>query len=58
MPRHEYERRLIESLHGSRRWENEPVPNDVTIADLDADEIRLALENAISLGRLPARAVG
>ena len=54
MPRHEYERRLVERLHGTRRWENEPVSESVTIADLDADEIRLTLENAISLGRLNA----
>jgi ATP-dependent DNA helicase RecG len=54
MPRHEYERRLVERLHGTRRWENEPVPDNVTIADLDADEIRSALENAVSLGRLNA----
>jgi ATP-dependent DNA helicase RecG len=26
MPRHQYERRLVERLHGTRRWENEPVP--------------------------------
>jgi ATP-dependent DNA helicase RecG len=48
MPRHEYERRLVERLHGTRRWENEPVSESVTIADLDADEIPLTLENAIS----------
>lgn len=52
MSRHEYERRLVEHLHTTRRWENEPVPMDVTIADLDSDEVHAALENAISLGRL------
>jgi ATP-dependent DNA helicase RecG len=44
----------VERLHGTRRWENEPVPDGVTVSDLDADEIRLTLENAISLGRLDA----
>jgi ATP-dependent DNA helicase RecG len=27
MPRDEYERRLLERLHATRRWENEPVPD-------------------------------
>jgi ATP-dependent DNA helicase RecG len=52
MPREEYERRLVERLHATRRWENEPVPDDVTLADLDEDEIFRSLENAIRLGRL------
>ncbi len=26
MPREEYERRLMDRLHSTRRWENEPVP--------------------------------
>jgi len=52
MPRHEHERRLVERLHATRRWENEPVPREVTVADLDAEEIHSALENAVGLGRL------
>jgi ATP-dependent DNA helicase RecG len=39
MPRDEYERRLVERLHATRRWENEPVPEGVSIADLDEEEI-------------------
>lgn len=54
MPRDEYERRLVERLHATRRWENEPVADGVGIADLDADEILLTLDNAIRLGRLEA----
>jgi ATP-dependent DNA helicase RecG len=54
MPRDEYERRLVERLHATRRWENEPVPEGVTIEDLDAEEIQITLDNAIRLGRLEA----
>ena len=52
MPRDEYERRLLERLHATRRWENEPVPDGVSINDLDAEEIQITLDNAIRLGRL------
>ena len=54
MPRHEYERRLVERLDATRRWENEPVPEGVSIKDLDKQEIQLTLDNAIRLGRLEA----
>ena len=54
MPRDEYERRLVERLHATRRWENEPVAEGVSIEDLDAEEIRITLDNAIRLGRLEA----
>src|SRR5665213_2150698 len=54
MPRHEYERRLMERLHATTRWENQPVPAGISFADLDAEEIRLTLRNAIDLGRLTA----
>ncbi|MDA2928386.1 putative DNA binding domain-containing protein [Acidobacteria bacterium AH-259-O06] len=54
IPREEYERRLVERLHATRRWENEPVPEGVSIKDLDADEIQITLDNAIRLGRLEA----
>ncbi len=54
MPREEYNRRLLERLHATRRWENEPVPDGVTIDDLDAEEIQITLDNAIRLGRLEA----
>jgi ATP-dependent DNA helicase RecG len=52
MPRDEYERRLIERLHSTRRWENEPVTEGTSIKDLDEEEIQITLENAIRLGRL------
>lgn len=52
MPKAEYERRIIERMHTTRRWENEPVAEGVTIADLDEEEIRITLENAIQLGRV------
>lgn len=52
MPREEYERRLVEHLHATRRWENEPVAEGVSIRDLDKQEIRNTLDTAISLGRL------
>jgi ATP-dependent DNA helicase RecG len=52
MPREKYEHRLIERLHATRRWENEPVAEGVSIEDLDEEEIRTTLENAIQLGRL------
>ena len=54
MPRDEYNRRLIEKLHATTRWENEPVPKDISIKDLDAEEIQITLDNAIRLGRLEA----
>jgi ATP-dependent DNA helicase RecG len=54
MPREEYERRVVERLHATRRWENEPVPDGVTIDDLDAEEIQITLDNALRLGRLDA----
>ena len=52
MPREEYGRRLLERLHATQRWENQPVPDGVTIDDLDTEEIQITLDNAIRLGRL------
>jgi len=43
---------LPRDLDFLRRWENEPVAEGVSIRDLDAEEIRNTLENAIRLGRL------
>jgi len=54
MPGDEYNRRLIEKFHATTRWENESVPEGVSIKDLDADEIQITLDNAIRLGRLEA----
>lgn len=52
MPREEYNRRLIERLHATQRWENEPVPQGISIDDLDTGEIQRTFDNAIRLGRL------
>jgi ATP-dependent DNA helicase RecG len=52
MPRDEYERRLVERLHATRRWENEPAMQGVSIKDLDDEEVQITLDNAIRLGRL------
>jgi len=52
MPREDYDRRLLERFHATQRWENQPVPDGVTIADLDEEEIQSTLDNAIKLGRL------
>ncbi len=54
MPREVYDQRLLERLHATQRWENEPVPHGVTIDDLDTEEIQVTLDNAIRLGRLEA----
>jgi ATP-dependent DNA helicase RecG len=52
MPREKYEQRLVEHLHATRRWENEPVAEGVSVKDLDKQEIQNTLDTAISLGRL------
>ena len=51
MPKSEYERRLVERMHTTRRWENQPA-DQVSIKDLDEDEIQLALSTAIDTGRM------
>lgn len=58
MPRSEYERRLLERLHATNRWENQPVTEEITIQDLDEEEIHNTLKNAIQKGRMdePPRA--
>ena len=52
MPREEYERRLMDRLHSTRRWENESVSEGVTINDLDEEEIQTTLSNAVEAGRI------
>ena len=52
MPREEFENRLIERMHATSRWENQPVPREVTRSDLDEEEIQLTLDNAIMTGRM------
>jgi len=54
MPRGEYERRLMERLHATRRRGNEPVTDGVSMKDLDAEEIQITPDNAVRLGRLEA----
>lgn len=50
MSRDEYNRTLIERLHGERRWENE-IASEWTIDDLDENEIVRTVEEAIRRGR-------
>ncbi len=52
MPKVEYERRLLERLHAVNRWENQPVPEGISIKDLDEKEIRNTLTAAIQKGRM------
>ena len=52
MPRTVYEQQLSETMHPIRRWENQPAPVDVRIADLDDEEIQRAADLAVRLGRL------
>ena len=50
MSREEYNRMLLERLHGQHRWENEPAP-DWTVDDLDLGEIVRTLDEAVRRGR-------
>lgn len=52
MPRSEYNNRLMEKLHATSRWENQPVAEGVTVSDLDEEEIQIAVNNSVRLGRL------
>ena len=52
MPRAVYEQLLTETMHPIRRWENQPVPAGVQLADLDDEEIQRAVTVAVQLGRL------
>lgn len=51
LSRDEYNRMLLERLHGEHRWENEPAAG-WGIADLDAAEILRTVEEAIRRGRV------
>jgi ATP-dependent DNA helicase RecG len=51
MSRDEYNRMLVERVHGERRWETEPVKN-WGIADLEISEITRTVDEAIRRGRL------
>ncbi len=50
LSREEYNRILLERLHGDQRWENQPAAG-WSLADLDAAEISRTLEEAIRRGR-------
>lgn len=52
MPQETYQRLLLERTHSRHRWENEIA--DVTIDELDVDEIRRTIQTSIASGRLPA----
>ena len=52
MPREEYQRRLMEKVHAQNRWENQPVPDGVSVRDLDEEAVLMTVEEAIRLGRL------
>ena len=50
LSRQEYNRILIERLHGEQRWENQPATG-WSVADLDLTEITKTLEESIRRGR-------
>ena len=52
MPQERYQRLLIERAHARNRWENE-VAADVTLTDLDHEEILRTVRLGIQAGRLP-----
>jgi ATP-dependent DNA helicase RecG len=53
MPRERYERLLLERMHATSRWENQPAQS-LTVDDLDHRQIILTIEEAIRRGRLEA----
>ncbi|MFZ5468020.1 MAG: ATP-binding protein [Myxococcota bacterium] len=53
MKREEFEQLLLVRLHAKHRWENLPAVG-VTIKDLDADEIRRTVDDAVAAKRLAA----
>jgi ATP-dependent DNA helicase RecG len=50
MSRDEYNRMLLERLHGEERWENRTADN-WAVADLDAAEVTRTIEEAVRRGR-------
>jgi ATP-dependent DNA helicase RecG len=53
MPQAEYERRLLDRGHPHRRWENR-LAERYRLKDLDSQEIRRTLSDAVAVGRLEA----
>ena len=51
MPQAEYQRLLLEKLHGTHRWENRPAEG-ITLGDLDSAEIVRTVDEAIRRGRM------
>jgi len=51
MPQPEYQRLLLEKMHGTHRWENRPAEG-LTPGDLDGAEIVRTVEEAIRRGRM------
>jgi len=51
MPQKHYERLLLERMHASSRWENQPVQS-FNITDLDIVEIHRTIEEAVRRNRL------
>ncbi|MFN6145531.1 MAG: RNA-binding domain-containing protein [Planctomycetota bacterium] len=51
LSRNEYDRMLLERVHGEQRWENTPATG-WTVADLDVAEIRRTVEESIRRGRV------
>jgi ATP-dependent DNA helicase RecG len=51
MPKAQYDLLVLERLHGSHCWENQPA-RGVAPADLDAAEIRRTIDEAIRRGRM------
>ena len=47
----EYRRMLFERMHSERRWENQPA-DEWSVDDLDANDIRTTVEEAVRRGRL------
>jgi len=58
LPREQYNKLLLEQMHGTERWESAPAP-EWTVDDLDGDEVLKTLDEAIRRGRLsdPGRAI-
>lgn len=51
LSRDEYNRMLLERVHGEQRWENQPAAG-WSVADLDAAEITKTIDEAIRRGRV------
>ena len=51
MPQDQYQAILLERAHSQQRWENAPATG-ISLADLDATEIRKTLQTSIDVGRL------